>query len=393
VARALGEQPVRPACAQLVLLPHRPPRLIELNLPFHGLRPAGLHRQRPQLTSPWRTAVALAKPTRRGVDLLRPRRPPPRQLLRHPGQLEVAAVLPGPPADLQAQLAELERQLGAVPRSVDACRAKQLARVDRRKAAVGALSDDDHGVRVQLRVGHPVGLLIPRQPRRGVHELRRDQKLRALPAQLAVRAAAAHQLDLVLDPSERARYRGAVRGLDLRAPVRAADRPQRRDRLWGAEGHIDPRHPRPVTADPAHELARSRRPALHHGDEIIALDSATALESQICERARRAVPTTVLAVSLTPGVVVAPPRRTGCQIGREPARRVARDLVCRDRATDRTTRPARTSRGPKRQRRSANLGALESASLNNLPRRSASEMHSVRLVCVVGSGLPSGVVL
>ena len=143
----------------------------------------------------------------------------------------------------------------------------------------------DHDMRVQLRVGDTVALLIPRQARRGMNELRRDQAPGLLPAQLAVAHGDAPARPRARS-AQRARDRLAVRDLDLRTPIRARHRPQRGHRLRRAERHIDPRDPRPVATDPADRLPdRGERPSISVTSSE-RRDRPRRVETELAERVR-----------------------------------------------------------------------------------------------------------
>jgi hypothetical protein len=240
-----------------VLLADGTPRRRDVDLRRSGLRATGRDGHPGQLAGARCAAVALAKLARRPVDHLSPARPTLGQRIRNPGYLEETSLPPGPPFQVNAEPAQLVRQLCAVPRAVDALRAKQLARVNSSEPAVLTLRSDDHNVRVQLRVGHPVALLVASQPRGGVDELCRDKTPRRLLAQRAS-LATAHHRHLALNSRERARDGFAVRDLDLRATVGIRHRPERRHRLRRAERHVHTCDARPVAADAADRLTGPR---------------------------------------------------------------------------------------------------------------------------------------
>ena len=94
------------------------------------------------------------------------------------------------------------------------------------------------------------------------------------------------QLDVALDPGDRAGDRPTVGRLDLRALIRRRHRPQRRDGLRRAERHVDSGNTRPVPASAPQLVAVDRRGAAHQRSEIFPLDG-TISESG---RVRRAEP-------------------------------------------------------------------------------------------------------
>jgi hypothetical protein len=170
-------------------------------------------------------------------------------------------------SSLQAEAAQLVRELRPVPRAVHALRAKQLARVNRGEPAVLALRGEDHDMGMQLRVRHTVALLIASQPRRGMNELRRHKTRRPF-SWRSTPSSRRRTSPPRAQPGERARDSPAMRDLDLRATIRPRHRPQRRHRLRRAERQIHTRHPRPVATDAAERLAPSRRTTLHQRDEL-----------------------------------------------------------------------------------------------------------------------------
>ena len=333
---------------EAVLLADRAPRRRHVDLRGDRLGAARRDRHARELAGARRATVALAKLPRRALDHLSPPRPARDQLIRDAGDLEVAALPARPALQRQPEAAQLLRELRAIPRAVDPLRAKQLARVNRREAAVVALRREQHDVGVKLRVRHTVAFLIASQPRRGVHELGGDEAARRLLAQCPALAATYHR-HLALDPRQRARHSPAVRDLDLRATVRTGHRPQRRDRLRRAERQIDPRHARPVGTDAADRLPGPRRAALHQRDQVGATNRHGRVEAELAERLWGAEPHAALTLQLASHVVVTAARRRR-QIGRETGRRAARDLVGRLHAIDRRSGPERGARGPRSER-------------------------------------------
>ena len=246
------------------------------------LRPAVLEREVAQLAALGRAAVARAEPLGGAGDLARAPREGLEQASRHARDLEVLAVLAGAPLDRIALPGQLLGERGAVERAQLPRRAEDRPRGDRDDPVVLPHRAGDDDMAVQLRVGR----LRPADPARGrVPVLGRDHVLGVLLHDLAV-VAAAHHRHLLAQIRDALLDGPGVRGLDLLALPRIAERPHDRHGLRGAERHVDPAAPAAAGARPTQPLARLRVAAFHQRDEVRALDRLARLDPEPRERLR-----------------------------------------------------------------------------------------------------------
>ncbi len=187
---------------------------------------------------------------------------------------------------------------------------------------------------VQLWVWHPTRLLLPRQPARGVHELRRDQPLRSLPPQLPARPRTSFTSRSVLSIVPLTAFACAA---SIRARSYGELTAHSADTLFGALYVTSI----PATRVPFPPAARRGSPvagdSAHHRAQLRAADALLGGEAQGREHPRGAVPSTLRhhpAAGVPAGVVfvagvVVPAGRCRGQVPREALGVVARDLVCR----------------------------------------------------------------
>ncbi len=274
------KQPQRLVGAEPVAAAGFRPDTLQVVPGCEGLGAAVLKRQLAQLPTLGRTTTSGTEPLRCPGDLTAATGERLAQLPRNAGDLEVATVLPRCLLDPIALACQLAGERGAVERAQLTCASKDRPRGDCDEPLVLTHRASNHDVAVQLWVRS----LCARDTSGGrVSILRRDHIPRGLLDHLAAIATSdkrhsfPHIENRLLD-------RAPVRRLDLLPLPRVAQRPHRRDRLRGAERHVDPAAPAATGALRTQPSARARMAALHERDEVRAVHRLACLDPQPTKR-------------------------------------------------------------------------------------------------------------
>jgi hypothetical protein len=209
-------------------------------------------------------------------DLVMARAPSLPQTVRDSRQLEVPPAATGRPLHLEPQAAEFLRELRPVGRPDLPLVHHPRPRFDRHDAAVRAQRPVDQDVRVELRVGRPAG---DRASRRVLPARGQDLAGAFADDRVLVEAAADHR-HVFRCVGECPVDRVFLGGLERRADLRRAERPDGRDRFRRRERRVD-RHDRlAVRADPTEGLAADRVADGHQRVEGVAVDWVGAVEAE-----------------------------------------------------------------------------------------------------------------